>query len=710
MKKFKHIIFLVIAFVFAFGIYKVTSVSQPTNLASGEMITNSPVLTYVTISMRDKVLTYDNLKVNNNSYIISANESVTVNFKPLEYSYNIRTTNLSNFSVKSHTIELDKLPSGNFPQYFEYKGTIYYYRVLVNSGNSLGIYYVDPATSAATPVVTSARSDLISYSETTDKFTIQIIESYTLKTDASPVDNIYEFPFEFGVFTTSQSVASQNFSLIFTKPAINFANASNPVVEFESIKNDGFNEVDNWLKPEQAYNTLSLTFLNEKYNYTENNPLYFNINYNGFVYTFTLFEKDTYLFVNYIDEDNPESNLIYLASAMINGGTTVTGEPILEIDPTRSISARDNFNMTFNYRGRYSIEIYDNTYLLENSNPNYYQTSFYIKDDTDAISSTFNNIYIISQTIDEENNPQDYIVNTSTQNCSVKSTVKNLLDSTSSFELKNIVKYLVVSTTLYGSSDNTTHFEYYVPSGSSYLEEANQIKASNPDLDITVIENLEEYLLENGDFVFDSTQDGYYQITVYEAASGSAANTINYSYTIVTQAKATFTIDGVTHEAEESFKTEIRDYTKVIKSSDPIRFDVSYGSSSKTSKTLDKTYVNNYSVIYGKQEVLITAAVGKDYITITCQGVGSLTVEITYDGETTPYYLNSEEGNDSITFYDYGSYTVKLVDSMGTTDTQTYNLSKKLNPSSLILIILSSVILLIVSTFVIISRASPKTR
>lgn len=736
MKKFKSLLFLVLCFVLAFGIYNTINPNGSKNAISnanaesisvtGQSVPDYPILNYLSLSMRgtrfdykNMKATYDEVRYNNRversnvKYIVCVNDAFSVNFMPLEYRYRLTYTHTSDFSVKTSTITTEPNATS-----FEYGDKTYYFRFY---DKRLNIYNVDPASSSAIPTVFSenAPNELIKFNKFTDRNEIIITNSITLNSNASAFNGKFEYPIDIEIYTTPTSTTAQKYTLNITKPAIMFANNEEAIASFESFRSGSYHEVDNWLKPEQSYNKLSLNMLSSKFNYSEDNPLYFNLNFNGFVYTFKVFSKtygsENYLFVDYRDDANSDESkrLTRLATALIYQGVNSNGNAIYAPDPSQSIKSSDNFSMTFEKRGRYSLEFYDNTYLLGSASPNYYSTSFYISDDSGTTESVFENIYIISE-LNKQNGSSEYIVNTSIQNNSIKSTIKNLNQKYGDVGIKDAIKYIEISKTLYGSSDNITKYEYYIPTGSTYADEVVNLKASHPDWDITIYENFDSeekgFLNQNGDFSFISDADGYYQIAVHKANSTNQKK--EYNFTIVTQAKSTFTVDGKTLEASEPYKTQPSTHTKRIENNDKINFDLAFSSNPSTLKstTLDKTYINTYTVLLGKQLVNVSADIGKDYITFNCQGVGDLIVEITFNGETVPYELNSEKGNSSVTYHDYGTYTVKITDSMGTTDTLTFSLTKKLNASAIILIVVAGIILVAVATFVIISRAKPKTR
>ena len=735
MKKIRILTFLMLAFVFTFALFRVTNFSPESKTKADEIaaVQTTPISNYFTISMNKKTLGTENVKIvapslgeNATRIYIFENGAATINFKPLEYRYSINPSSSSgNFTKNIRTITIPKNPDGSLDSSrysFKYRQTAYdtefTYYFQINDGE---IYIYRNSDYSYTSLIVSSTSspDFVSFDDSSeDNIEIYLTESYSLKTVTD--SNSIEFPFN----AYRENGVPDSFNIIFERPSINFSNKNEEIVEFECSKNSWGDktEVDGWLSTESSFNELKLKFLNSKYNYTEDVPLYFKINFNGFNYFFKLFIEGDNLFVNYYPNVN---NISAYAEdeSVVNLATRRSGENIIE-----GMTSKNDFSMLFNYRGRYALEIFDDTYILNMSNANYYSTSFYIKNESETKQSQFDNIYIISQIFYDEtvevpstvegeepttvtNHYSEYIVNTSTQNHSVKTTVKNLIDPDSSFELKDIVRYITVGETLYGTNvdiTNLTNYTYYVPRGTTYPYEKDIEKVqSTSNTKEVKVEWLDDFI-KDGDFEFDSIEDGLYNIVVYATDEVGSNKKIEYSFKVVTKAKATFTVNGVPHSAPENFKLFTENYNETIPNMDQLQFKIKYGEIERGETTkLEKVYENNYSVSYGRQLVSLTAHIEKDFIEFTCQGVGELTVEVTFADETVPYALQSGE---RLTFYEYGTYTVKITDSMGTTDTQTFKLSKKLNTSSIILIVLSSAILIVIVVFVLISRSKPKTR
>lgn len=660
---------------------------------------------YVTLSKKGQVLNTENITtIDNTSYIVT-NNTVTITLKPFAYNYVVELNEYaSDFEAHLVTINIEKdAETGEYADNFVYLDTTYYYRI--NERNaSLNIYTANPSQSNVPPVVSTERNNIFYYEYgANDIFSIHFITSYTLK------ENANDSTFNFKIFLSG--TASRSFEISFLKPVVEFANAENPIVEFTCKGLDAGNSdyVDTTIRREQAYNSVSVKFLNN--DYTEENPLFFFVNYNGFVYEYKLYSKvygeDNLLFVNYTDPAK-EANNKYLATKLYQAGSE------LAVDINNKIyaysgEAFNEFTITFTKTGRYQIDIYDSTYLHGIDDPNFYSTSFYIKDE---FKSNFDNIYIIAQTQDDEQNDIEYIVSTSTLNSSVKATIKNLTnlgtdDSGNPVALADVIEKIEVKKTTFGGSSNIPTFTDYTPS---------QILSK----------------VKNGDFVLQFIDDAYYQISIYK--KGSSSELIYYEFTIVKHAKSYFTIPVVdedgepvfdeqqkqkteTYEATVPFKTETIDYAKNILSS--LDFKVQFLISAVPQNvTLGKTYINEYTISYGMQQVKIEKAeIEKDEeeakvksLDLGFYGVGDLTVEVTVNGKTTVYKMNSEKGQCLMSFTEYGIYKIRLVDSMGTETTGVFDFQKKLNMSAIVLISLSALLGVVIVLFVLKARGKVATR
>ena len=85
-------------------------------------------------------------------------------------------------------------------------------------------------------------------------------------------------------------------------------------------------------------------------------------------------------------------------------------------------------------------------------------------------------------------------------------------------------------------------------------------------------------------------------------------------------------------------------------------------------------------------------------------------VTVTVNGKTTTHNLNYEKNKATLCLSEYGTYTIRLVDSMGTETVKIYKLEKKMNTSALLLIGLSSFIVVVIVLFVLKARAKIPTR
>ncbi len=708
MKHFRKICLYCLSIMLLAIIVNFVLPAQNTIQKSNAEVLDKSIFEFISISKQGQNLTNDNFKtIDNTTYIVS-NGALTINVSPLKYNYffdNPIDTNTFYVEKQYITLNYDS-ENSNFPQTFTISGTTYYYRIETTTG-ALRIYKEDPASSPTiSPIVTSLQSSLIEYVDNEESLTrtLSFTSSLTLKASSSDTSLTFSI----------KSSSTRTYTLNFLRPIINFANAENPVVEFHCNGLDaGDTEyVDNTIRREQSYKNVKINFLNN--NYTEGNPLYFDINYNGFIYNFELFSKtidgEDLLFVNYVDNENNENNE-YLATALIADGS---GE--LVVDTYNRIYKMNNssfniFSLVFDKTGRYEIDFYDSTYKCGLTSPNFYSTSFYIKDEN---MTPFENIYIIAQTFDDENNPLEYIVSTSTLNYNVTATIKNLgnLGKNSDGEqikLEDILDKVEVKKTTFGGSTN-------IPTKTNYS--ATEILAK---------------LTSNNEFMLPFEEDAYYQITVYQKNS---SKTIYFEFTIVKHAKTTFTIPLVdsegkpifdengkqktdTYEAKTPYKTEIINYDKNILSSMNLSTSFSVNSSTIRNKLLDKTFINKYTISYGMEQVSIEKyEKEKDdddksktaSLNLRFYGVGDMKVYVTLNGTTTEYELNSEKGVNTLEFTDYGTYTVRVVDSMGTELTQIFALKKSLNFSALALIILSSIIAGVIVLFILSARSKVKTR
>ena len=681
-----------------------------TNDAKAADLPQLEILNYITFSQQGQTIKTEHIKTIDNTAYIIANSAVTILLKPLTHNYYFENPVNSTYYyplVFTQTFEI--LEDGSFPVSFEYLNGITYYYKIPDQSLTLNIYNVNPTGSVIiSPVVTSLQSSLISFLDTDtdsdgeiDTRTISIIYGYVY------TNELESDSFNFSI---KGSGSARNYSISFNKPVVKFANAENPVVKFTCKGLDAGNTdyIDTTIRREQAYLSVQIDFLNNTY--TEGNPLYFDINYDGFIYTFELYSKqyntEKYLFVNYYDEEK-ELNNQFLATILTSDGA---GGFVLDSNPNNRININDLFSLVFNKTGRYEIQIYDSTYVYGLTNPNHYSTSFYIKDET---VTAFENIYIISQTFDAENNPLEYIVSTSTVNYDVLTTIKNLKnlgvnENGDPILLEDVIDRIEIVKTLFGSSSN-------IPTKTVYT-----------------VDDVKHQLQESDDFSLLFTDDAIYQITIFKKNSTS---TLYYEYTIVKHAKTSFSVpqtdekgepifDETTnrhklasYEASAPFKTEIISYKMNIL--DDMILSTKINNLATRDHHLDKTFINNYTISYGmervsieKIEIVVSDEEKKkeDKLDIQFKGVGKLTVRVTYNRKTTEYELNYEAGNSTLTFNEYGTYSIELVDSMGTRTTATFSLDKKLNFSALALIVLSSIIVGVVLLFVVRARGRVATR
>lgn len=465
------------------------------------------------------------------------------------------------------------------------------------------------------------------------------------------------------------------------------------------------------LAPEQVFSKLKISFVNN--DYTEGNPLYFKINFNGFIYDFKLYSKevegDQLLFVNYIDEySNSAQGISYKNSeslATIESYSAATEEYVY----SNKVKAKEGtdineFSLVFENTGRYDIEFYDSTYIQGMSNANYYKTSFYIREEG-ATVTPFDNIYVVAETVDDNQNHLDYIVSDSTLNNLVRITIKNLDDfgkdgSGNQITLADVIENIVVKTTDFGIDRVDTTERIY-----------------------TVDEILN--LLQNGDFVINYDADAYYQIEInpkQKVVDGKQVQPIKYVFTIVRYAKTTFSFKNEKYEATVPYATQIKNYHHQIESKLFIKYEYSLFPqfNSDDDFDLDKTFINRFNVKFGVKKVHIEKYTPEKKsedekipvgLYVKVYGVGEITAYVTSNGKTEVLKLNSEAGNNQIIKLGYGTYKIKIVDSMGTeSETYTFAIKKGLNTSAMILIVLSAILASIIVVFILKARGKVATR
>lgn len=708
MKKFKKLFIGVLSIISALS-FCLLSGSNNAEIDTAETnaaVLNNNAFNYISLSQAGQVINNSKFTtIDNKTYIIT-NNSVTINFKTFQFNYTFNPeTILDNFHAYKKTVILEKDADDKYPESFTIDGStdVYYYAVTNNN-----VYiYTSPITQTSSPIVSSFSSDLISYEADGDNHKFTFILAYTTNGDGY-VD-------EHGQPTTSCGfsfrVASQDFFLSFQRPVVNFFKLTEPIVMFNTFKLDDSDNpypAEKSLAPNQIFDKLQIEFLNN--DYTEGNPLYFKIDYNGFIYEYKLYSKvigsDNLLFVEYTDEYSSASeNINYNNSESLATVKTPLGGGEFVIEEQNKVFAKNGpdfnkFSLIFTETGRYSIEIYDSTYNLKMPNANYYSTSFFIRE-AGANVTPFQNIYIVAETITDSGEHIDYIVKDSTLNYSTRITIKNLgdfgLDQTTGQEIKleDVIESIVIKRTDFGIDTVET-----------------------VDTTYTVQDILAK--LKDNDFVLEYHDDAYYQVFVNAKTAANPDDTEDPKYfifTIVKFAKTTFTFGDVIYEATTPYHTDIRRYTNKI--DDSMDFKIKFTTSSEIAVTLEKTFINRFSIKFGIKKVLIEEFKPEpkdenekvpDGVYLKVYGVGDITVTLTYNGVTEVFILNSEEDNNIISRTEYGYYQIKVVDSMGTESSYSINFKKKLNTSAMVLIVLGSIIGGCVLLFVVKARGRVATR
>lgn len=748
-KSLLYCLTMLLAFGFLISPFPSPAKDKPHQANAEEIqLVDDNVLKYVTISTAELVLSSDKLKNvdsngdgKNDTSFIFANGTISLNFKPFEYNYTATFTEDQFYKTTFEKI-LEKDAEGNFPTTFLYGETEVSYQV--SAGGNF-TFKADSSTSS----VSDQLSDFISVeeTETTRKFTF--ITCYTLKADAPSTS------FTFSLSTAQQNVNVTKYTLNFERPVSNF---KTDYVTYFSCKdlsgNTSHNEI---IERELSYENVKIQFTNN--DYTKNNPLYFDINYNGFVYTFMLYNENIsgtdYLFVEYYDEQRSGNNRS-LATILDENGSVKTGVKKY-VDATTDFNL---FSLDFNKTGRYEISVYDSTYLLlknkayyytpkdedptDNIKPepelvipeantfnyNFYQTSFYIKTSETDADSAFDNAYVIMQSYDDDGNYLDYIVSTSTQNNNVEITLKNL---SYYFENDEAIKNFTATETL--PDLNVVEFRVTTLAGSANI----------PKSTFYTLSQLKEALETNKDFNINCSEDAFYEIIIYrfDKTTYAVTNKKAYQFTIVKDPKISFTVYEVDanndpievpgsspveyqktiHEADTPYKAVPKNYKININSNmiistffcDKLVHEYNFEPLPQAEEIdLPKTYLNQYTINFAMQEVdikkvSVTDPNDEDKTLLGFQffGVGEIMVQITVNSVTTTYTVKS---GDILSFEAYGTYSIAIEDSMGTVGTAVFNYKKPVSMSAIILVVLCGVIALAVVLFVISSRGRVKTR
>ena len=682
-------------------------------------VVDDALLNYVSISADEQPLTSESIKnldtdgngTLDTSYVF-ANRSVTLVFNPFIYGYDA-TFNSSYFYEPTYELkEFTKLASEiEFPYTFTHNGEEYSYSIADDS--KITVRHSETSSS----FTDSSFVSIVSETETSR--IMKFITSYTLKSDAP--NTSFEFiPYNY----ISNTGKATQYTINFERPIVNFNNESVTWFTCTGLDFGATPYESEIIESELSAENIKFKITNN--NYTENNPLYFDINHDGFIYTFKLFSKtygsDELLFVEYYDEQK-EINKQSLATKLDKDGNVIVDidSPVYKYDG--GTTTFNMFAIDFNKPGRYEISFYDETYKLGLNDNNFDSVSFYIKtSDSMNSNSAFQNAYAIMQKYDENNNLSDYIVTGSTQNSNVQITLKNLgfyfendevinsFTPTAETPELNVVEF--IKTTLTGSLN--------IPVSTFYS-----------------VETLKEALKHSPDYKFECSDDAFYEVNIYQYQKNpngtyTVKNKTHYQFTIVKNPKISFTVfrvdennDRIPIPGTDRFETEIKEgevpyvttpieYKINIDSEMPVVRFFSAGSPGQKTFTLGKTYLNTYTINYAMQAVKIeqvdvvdSGGAVLEMLGIRIRGVGEIEVEVTVNSQTQTFTIN---GDETLRFENYGVYSVSVKDSMGTTGTLVIDYSKPVSTSAIILIVLVGVIVLAVVLFVVASRGKLKTR
>ena len=281
MKKLKKIISFCLILVFALPVFLINLGTKDKAFAA------APQNLYATISVSGQVLNEDSLQVIDDVTYVVTNSATTITFQYLNYNYMVELSDPSNFHASTIDIVLEKdTDTGLFPTIFEIDDKTYQYQIV---DGAIIIYDTPNYIIAGTiPVLHSNNGDLLSYTETADTRTISIIKSYTLD-ESSPNSTISYTVYRHETEVSGESNEYDPIVVKFERPVVNFS--SGDAISFECVGLDVGSDpfIDTKIPREHSYANVKLSFTNN--DYTENNPLYFDINHNGFIYTYKLYSK-----------------------------------------------------------------------------------------------------------------------------------------------------------------------------------------------------------------------------------------------------------------------------------------------------------------------------------------------------------------------------------------------------------------------------------
>lgn len=767
MRVFKKLSLIFMSFLLAFtflvGYLPFSKKSSKNRASAAEpvQLISDNVLQFVQLSIDGKPLSKDCIKsvdTNNDgiadtSYIIA--KSVTLNFEPLKYNYTA-TFNSSLYIQNPNQFEsnvLEKNPTTNvFPNTFTVNGTEYNYQI-----STEGVISITEKNSS----VAIGQSDFITLVEDENTRKFVFTTSYTLSSELMKENGLATTSFVFSA-ASSNTAPTTSYSLNFIRPVVDFATEHITSFTCQGLDIGETAYTSPIIQRELSYENVKLEFTNN--DYTEFNPLYFNINHNGFIYTFKLYSKtiDTldYLFVEYYDEqrknsDPSKNNNESLATKLKAEDNSVIKPVYKYLNESHDFN---KFSINFDTTGRYEIEVYDETYLLlknqrktvetevitpegkketqttiiepedNKHNYNYLSTSFYIKTKelSESSSSAYDNAYAIMQSYDDDGNYLDYIVSESTQNNSVEITIKNL---NYYFENDEFIKNFEPTEAL--PDLNIVEFKKANLPGSANLIETTYYTLSQLK-DMFNKQTSKEKTLK-----IDCSDDAVYEVVIYQYKFNSSTHSLeqvcddNHKsiFTIVKQPRTTYTVTNVdefndpttidgkkttNYYADTPYTTKSQTYKINIDSSINLnyRFERNEGSDFDSIE-LHKTYLNQYTITYAMQAVEIEQvkidenSENKGKLGLAFYGVGDIKVSVTVNSLTTNYTVKSGQ----VLFFDtYGTYSVAIEDSMGTVGTKIFSHNKPTSVSAIILIVLVGVIVLAVVLFIISSRGKVKTR
>ena len=315
-------------------------------------------------------------------------------------------------------------------------------------------------------------------------------------------------------------------------------------------------------------------------------------------------------------------------------------------------------SISFDRSGKYTVEIYDKTYICNNNSKNYQHYEFSIK--TDAP------FYFTATTKDNEGNLDLLGYGQATNN-------ETTLTFNNYSSIRNFIHYT--------EGIQVTHT--YMPSVSQNVSE-------------TIIYEAGTFSSAKNELKF--TKDGNYHIVIYSKENQIISE---FAFRIIKDIRSYFVIDGEEYRVDAGVK-ENQTITKTHTGT--VERVYKEGISGFSEYSIDLKIANSSPAINGVSNNARTS----NPVDIEVRGVGNITVSVSQDGKvsTTIY----KDGDKLPTFTEQGKYFIKLTDEMGNETSKSFSITIKLNAAAIILIVLAAAIVVLAIITFIVSRFRIKVR